>query len=396
LTSDPTFLHIRSDEELGDLVAAISAADVVAFDTEFMWERTYRPVLALLQIAVPGFEAIVDPLAVSDLAPVWHAMADAPEVVVHAGEHDLDIMHDQIGRLPARTFDTQVAGGFVGLGETQAYGKLVDAVLGRSVRGGEGYTDWTQRPLSSAQIAYAIEDVRHLHELRAVLLEDLQQRGRVEWYEEEIELRLGQIGQPTDPASMWRRVKGSNRLSGKALNVLRSIAAWREEQASQRDVSRRRLVPDQVLIEIARRAPTDPNKIASLRGLHQGQAKKIAGPLADRVREAATVPESDWPRWPRRRPHADHPAVEPAASVLHGVLRMKARALDLAPGLIANRSDLEEIVRRRIAEEPDVAPPAILDGWRRSVIGDDLLHLLDGDVRLRLSLDGSGPAIEIA
>jgi ribonuclease D len=394
--TEPQRLHATTAGELAEVATRIASADSVAFDTEFMWEKTYRPVLALLQIATPGFEAIIDPLQVEDVGPVWEAIASAPVVIVHAGEHDLGIMVEAIGRLPDELFDTQLAAAFAGRGESVGYSSLVHDVLGAKVRGGEGYTDWIRRPLTAAQLDYAIEDVRHLHPLWEELASSLERTGRIEWLREETALRLSDVARPVDPSEMWRRVKGANRLSGGALNVLREVTAWREREAIDRDVSRRRLVPDQVLIEIAKRSPTDPDAIARLRGLHQSQARSVARPLAEAVRRAASVAQSDWPRWPPRRRGGADPAIEPVASVLHGVMRMKARELSIAPGLIATRSDLEEVVRRRIAGEPEVAPPAVLAGWRRQIMGDDLLHLLDGEARLRLAIGEDGPAIEIA
>jgi ribonuclease D len=384
----------RDSEAIASLVQQVRAAEVVAFDTEFLWEKTYRPILCLVQVAVDGVEAIADPLA-TNVKPLWEAIADAPRVLVHAGAHDLDLMFTAVGRLPATVFDTQIAGAFLGYGDSAGYSSLVEATLRRKVKGGEGYTDWSRRPLSTAQLEYAVEDVRHLHDLKVALAADLDRRGRSDWAAEETVLRFEGIGDEVDPTEMWRRVKGSNRLRGKALAVLREVAAWRESEAMSKDESRRRVVSDEVLIEVARRAPTDEGQIAAQRGLHPGQAKRVAGPLLAAVRRASAVPERDWPRWDQKPAFAGDPTIEPIASVLHGILRMRARDLDISGGLLATRGDLEELVRRRLAGELDQAPPRILSGWRKSVIGDDLLHVLDGQASIRIRVDGDGPALEI-
>jgi ribonuclease D len=384
----------RDPEAISSLVATIRSAGVVAFDTEFLWEKTYWPLLCLVQVAVDGVEAIADPLA-TDVTPLWEAIADAPVVVTHAGDHDLDLMYTAIGRTPDTVFDTQVAGAFLGYGDSAGYTNLVQAALGRRVRGGEGYTDWSRRPLDDRQLEYAIEDVRHLGPLHAELSADLERRGRHEWASEETRERFERIGANVDPMEAWRRVKGSNRVKGKALAVLQSVSAWREEEAMRRDEARRRVVPDQVLIEIAKRAPTDPGQISRMRGLHQGQARRVAGPLADTVRAAVRRPESEWPRRAPRPDFAGDPAIDPISAVLHGVLRMQAKAMDLAPGLLGTRSDLDELVRLRLAGDVDGAPHPLLHGWRRRAVGDDLLHLLEGSAAIRISVDGSGPALSL-
>lgn len=386
----------RTSEAIASLAERVRSARVVAFDTEFLWEKTYWPLLCLVQVATDdGTEAVADPLA-ADVEPLWQALADAALVLVHAGDHDLDLMHTAVGRIPDRVFDTQVAGAFLGYGDSAGYGNLVQAALGRSVRGGEGYTDWSRRPLADAQLEYAVEDVRHLYPLWEALSSDLERRGRTEWAAEETRERFARIGTEVDPLDAWHRVKGSNRIKGKALAVLQAVAAWREEEAMRRDEARRRIVPDQVLLEIAKRAPTDPGQISGMRGLHQSQARKVAQPIAEAVRRAVRLPESEWPRRAPRPDFAGDPTIDPVASVLQGVVRMQAKAMDLAPGLLGTRSDLEELVRLRLAGDLDGSDHPLLHGWRRDAVGSDLLHLLDGAATIRISVDGDGPGLTIA
>lgn len=388
------YVHARTRAEVAELADRVAEADVVAFDTEFLWEKTYWPKLCLLQVAVDGVEAVADPLAAGDLTDLWRAIADASLVLVHAGAHDLQIMHRALGRLPSRVFDTQVAGGFLGHGDSAGYGPLVEATLGRRVRGGEGYTDWSRRPLGNDQLEYAVEDIRHLHDLWTALTAALERRGRAAWAREETERRFTAVGDPIDPGRMWNRVKGSNRIKGHSLAVLREVAAWREEEAMRRDESRRRVVPDQVLVEIARRSPAGADQIARMRGLHGGQARRVAEPLAAAVRRAGRLSKSEWPRRPPPPPFAGDPVIEPIASVLHGVVRMRARALDIAPSLLGTRADLEELVRRRLAGERGVAT-APWSRWRAEAIGEDLERLLAGDATIRIGLATDGPGLEI-
>jgi ribonuclease D len=345
-------------------------------------------------VATGDLQATVDPLAVDDLTPLWDALVGGPTLVVHAGAHDLDIVHRHCGRLPTDVFDTQVAGGFLGKGDSTGYGNLVGAVLKQRVRGGEGYTDWSRRPLTDDQVDYALEDVRYLLALWGSLSADLEDRGRMQWAQEETARRFASIGDPVDPYETWRRVKDARKLRGKALAVLREITAWREERAVARDETRQRIVPDRVLIEVARRSLTDPGRIARLRGLHPGQAKAVAGPLADAVRRAEQVSKSDWPRWPAPPPSASDPRVDVFASLLHAVVRARAADLDLAPRLLGTRGDLEEFARRAIAGEA-MDGVTLLDGWRRTAVGEELLAVLKGETAVRIVDRGAGPHLDV-
>ncbi|HEX5630124.1 MAG TPA: HRDC domain-containing protein, partial [Acidimicrobiia bacterium] len=356
----------------------------MALDTEFLWEKTYRPQLCLVQVAIAGVEATIDPLGGADLRPLWAALVGGPMIVVHAGAHDLDILHRVAGSLPARVADTQVAGAFLGYGEAIGYGNLVSAALRHQVRGGEGYTDWSRRPLSAQQQEYALEDVRHLLGLWDALAADLEQRGRTAWAAEETVRRFATIGDDPEPSEAWRRVTDARKLKGRSLAVLREVAAWREREAMNKDLARQRLVPDRVLIEVARRGPTDPDQIGELRGLHPGQVKVLAAPLIDAVRRAGVIPEADWPRWDPPRPHAGDPRVDAIASLLHAVVRSRAREMDLASGLLGSRADLEESARLLLVGGLEDADVPLLRGWRRAAVGEVVLRVLRGEVAVRV------------
>ena len=389
-------LHITTTADVRSLAARLAAAPAIALDTEFLWERTFRPQLCLVQVGIDGLEATVDPLAGADLTALWSAVVSGPILVVHAGAHDLDILHRVAGRIPAQVFDTQVAGAFLGFGDAAGYGNLVGAALKERVRGGEGYTDWSRRPLSSEQAEYALEDIRHLLALWRALDADLERRGRREWVADEITRRFESVGEDLAPGEAWRRVTDARKLRGRALAVLREVAAWREQEAVRRDQSRQRLVPDRVLIEVARRGFTDPGQIADLRGMHPGQSKVVAGPLAEAVRRTATIPETEWPHWATPRPFAGDPRVDAIASLLHGVVRSRAADMDLAPGLLGTRGDLEELARRLLSVELDagVGVP-LLVGWRRAAVGEELLRILRGEAAVRVASGPGGPHLEV-
>ena len=388
-------IHAGSDRSVVDLAARLDGAEAIAFDTEFLWERTYYPRLCLVQVAAEDLLAIVDPLAVQDLTPLWESLLGGPELVMHAAAHDLDILHRAGGRRPAVVFDTQIAAAFLGFGDAPGYESLVGRVLRRRLAGGEGYTDWSRRPLADRQIEYALDDVRHLLDLRRALLDDLDARGRAGWVADETERRFADVGEPAEPEEQWRRVKDARKLRGRALAVLREAAAWRERVAAESDENRQRVVPDRVLVEVARRAPTDPGQIARMRGLHPGQAKRAAGPLADAVRRALKLPDHDWPRWPPKPEMAADPRVDVFASVLDAVVRSRASELDLAPRLLGTRSDLEELARMHLAAGLDGGGSPLLEGWRRTAIGGDLLAVLRGESAVRIATGRNGPELRV-
>lgn len=383
-------LYIRDPEALVRLVERISGADEICVDTEFLRERTYYPRLCLLQLATDDLMALVDPLEVPDLGPLWDVVCGGPKIVVHAGSQDLEIVQRQAGRLPQRLFDTQVAAAFLGLGYSIGYSKLVEAALDESPARSEAYTDWSRRPLTDEQRQYALDDVRYLLAVARRLEEDLAHRGRLDWVAEETTKLLDGVCHTPDPDEQWRRVKGARGLSGRALVVLQEVTAWREREAIRRDIPRQRVLPDRVLTEIARRAPRDVGRIAKLRGIHPGEASRSGAKIVARVEAALSRPQGDWPRWPELPPLADDPSTDAAASLLDAVVRSRAQQMEIASRLLATRSDLTLLARLALAggvEERDDLE--LLRGWRREAVGDDLLALLEGRTSVRLR-PGSG------
>ena len=375
---------------LDALLADMEAASEVAMDTEFMWEKTFYPVLCLVQIAAGDVAAAVDPLTLSDVGPLWSFLAER-KVVVHAGATDLEIMHRLGGRLPAAVFDTQRAAAFLGYGDQVGYAKLVARVLGSGPQRAEGYTDWTRRPLTDAQVAYALDDVRPLVEVADRLRERPDAAGRTSWVREEQEAVLEGLVTETVPEQQWRRVSGARKLRGKPLAVLQDVTAWREREAQRRDVPRQHVVPDRVLIEVARRSPTTRRGVAELRGFHPREASRSAEPLAAVVRAASDRPKEDWPRWPEVPDGAGDPRVDMLASMFDAVVRDAAAGLELAPRLLATRGDLERLARTIVVGEsaPDIP---LLRGWRREAAGEVVMAVASGSAILRVQ---PGPRIAV-
>lgn len=372
---------IRTTDELARVSAALAREPFVAVDTEFMRESTYWPKLCLVQAAAGPVEALIDPLADGlDLAPFLELMAD-PKVlkVFHAARQDAEIFHHMSGGPPAPMFDTQVAAAAVGLGDSIAYDNLVRAVLKRSIDKSSRFTDWSRRPLSSQQLAYALSDVTHLRDLYPKIAEKLERTGREDWVREEMAVLIDPATYDLHPEQSWKRLK-LRKTTPAYVAALRAAAEWREKEAQSRDVPRGRVLKDDVLYEIALQRPIDEEALARIRAVPRGFERSRAGvSLIAALKPAIADPDAHAPEIERAPPSP--PGMGPTVDLLKVLLRLKAEEHDVAARLIATVSDLE-----RIAAD-DEADVAALKGWRRSVFGEAALALKRGEVALRLRGD---------
>jgi ribonuclease D len=386
LSSPPVTVDIlTTPEEVEQLVADVRAAGRCALDTEFVWERTYAPVLCLVQVATPDRVAVVDPIRGAPLEPIAQLVADPDvEVVMHAPAGDLAAFALHHGARPAAVYDTQLAAGFAGLGGSLSLERLVEATVHVALRHDEGFTDWSRRPLTPTQVEYAADDVRHLLAAADDIRRRLRESGREAWADEEIERRFGpDAAVVQDPATAWRRVSGRGRLRGQALGTLVEVAAWREQEARRQDVPASWLVRDPTLVEVARRRPRTEKDAAGVRGLRLRRGS-LEGMLAAVERGShGPVPASGGREVPAELRNRLR-SVLPLASA---VLQARAADAGIASELVATRDELEELIRHVSqggALEGDGVPP-LLDGWRRSLAGESLLDLLSGRVALAVA-----------
>jgi ribonuclease D len=373
---------ITSTADLAEFCARLEGQAFVAVDTEFMRETTYWPKLCLIQAAAPGgIEACIDPLAEGlDLSPFLEVMRDTKVLkVFHAARQDVEIFHN-LGAIPEPLFDTQIAGMAAGFGEQVAYDALVRKILKIEIDKSHRFTDWARRPLTEAQLAYALADVTHLAALYPILRTRLERAGRLSWVTEEMAAMCDPALYDVDPENAWRRLK-PRRHTAKYLAVFRAVAAWRERTAQQRDQPRGRILKDEGIDELAAQAPTDPDALNRLRSVPKGfGGSRYGGELVEAIAEALRDPEAYAPKIER-----DTTPVSPAAGAVVELLKvlLKARAEDagVASKLIATVADLEKIA------SDDRADSAALRGWRREAFGEDALKLKRGE--LALVLDGT-------
>lgn len=363
--------------ELGERLRASLASDArLGIDTEFIRERTYQPVLEIVQVATgDGTIALLDVPALSgDLGEVAAILRDPAVLkILHSGAQDMEILGTLLGALPAPVYDTQVAAAFAGFSLQTGYGALVLSLLNVQLAKDEGFADWSRRPLTPSMIAYAANDVRYLHPLHDTLTERLARLGRTDWAREQTEQILGGASDEIVPTDLWRRVGGRSGLDGRGLAVLRELAVWRDEEARRRDKPRRSVVKDDLLVEVSRRLPQTAPAILALRSAPPNLGERAAEALAACVRRGLAVPEAERPRSDSAPPLDETGAA--LVELLSAVVR--ARALDekLPPALVASTDDLRQIAAAR--RRPDFAGP-LFSGWRGRIVGGLLRDVLSG------------------
>jgi ribonuclease D len=367
---------IDTEPEVEAFCREIAGAEWIALDTEFIREKTYYPRLCLVQVATDSTLACIDPLALGDLTPLSTILQD-PTVtkVVHAAHQDLEILLQETGHVPAPVFDTQVAASLLGYGDQIGYARLVEAVLGRALEKGHARTDWSLRPLDPEQIAYAADDVRYLAEAYPVMLRTLRELGRLAWLEEDFRDLSDPARYRPDPDGAWLRVKGYQHLKPQQLAVLKHLAAWREQRAMDSDRPRRWVLSDDVLLELARRQPTDHRALGKVRGLDERTLQRLGDELLSQIREGLSVPREQWPRLTVRR--VPGPEQEALVDVAMGVLRHQSRINGISPAAIAARRDVEALV----CGEADTD---LAHGWRARLAGNAIRAWLAGETRLRV------------
>jgi ribonuclease D len=371
---------ITSNAQLKAFCATLAQEPFIAVDTEFMRETTYWPRLCLIQAAGADASAVIDPMAEGlDLAPFLDLLRDEGIVkVFHAARQDIEIFNN-LGAIPKPLFDSQVAAMAAGFGEQIAYDALVRQVLRVEIDKSSRFTDWARRPLSDAQLAYALADVTHLAKIYPKLKDKLEQAGRLGWVAEEMAALTDPALYDVDPENAWKRLK-PRKFNARYLAVFRAAAAWRERTAQARDQPRGRIIKDEAMDEIATQLPQDPDGLNRLRALPKGfGGSKFATDLLLALKAAMQDPEAYAPVVER----APSPAQNQGAVVELLKVLLKARAEDagVAAKLIATVADLE-----KIAADDSAATPA-LEGWRREVFGKDALRLKHGE--LALVLDGA-------
>ncbi|MFZ5536871.1 MAG: ribonuclease D [Pseudomonadota bacterium] len=355
---------IDTPDGLHALTAALAGTAVLALDTEFLRERTYRPQLCLVQLATGATAACLDPLALEDLQPLTERLSDPAQTkVLHAASQDLEVLYLRLGILPAPLFDTQIAAALCGLGEQIGYAALIERLFGVQLEKAHSRTDWSRRPLSHEQLRYALEDVHYLPEAHAILESRLMALGRLEWLREDCEAQLDPARWSVDPLEAWRRIKGWQRLPPAVFPRLRQLAAWRERRAQALDRPRRWVMDDDTLLQLASRPPVNIHAL-----LHGGLLPPGLRGAAEDIMAALEAARTDElpppPAWTPMRGE-ERARFERLTSAID---RLGA-TLDLPAGLLLSRAELERLARGQTTLEA-------LHGWRGELLREPLGNAL--------------------
>ncbi|HXW48999.1 MAG TPA: ribonuclease D [Xanthobacteraceae bacterium] len=375
----PTVTHqpITATSQLADVCRRMAKHSFITVDTEFLRETTYYPLLCVAQMASTEEAVVVDALAPDiNLSPFYALMADQKVMkVFHAARQDIEIVWHEAELIPHPIFDTQVAAMVLGYGDSISYDQLVQRISGDMLDKSHRFTDWTRRPLSDAQLRYAISDVTHLRDVYLKLVEDLQQRGRADWVEDEMRILTSPETYRMEPENAWQRLKTRVR-KPKELAVLIEVAAWREREAQSRDVPRSRVLKDEVIADIAVHAPTNPDKLRSLRSLPKGfERSRWGDAIVAAVNRGLARDPKTLPLPVRAQPAANGAAVVELLKVL---LRMVSERHHVAAKVIATVDDLERIAADDAADVP------ALTGWRRDLFGEKAIALKNGKLALAI------------
>lgn len=382
-----TAKFIDTSEKLKTLVNELRPHMVLGVDTEFISEGRYEPALCLVQVAAPSGIWLIDPLGVPDLRDFWALFAEPErEMVAVAARQEIKFCAAGAGSAPTRVLDLQIAAGLVGYGYPLSHTNLVLRLLGTKISGGESFTDWRKRPLAAVQLKYAADDVRYLLAMRTKLLERATKMERTLWVEGESAELVEDVLREEE---RWR-VAGSSRLSRRQLATLRELWRWRDHSASELNIPSTRVLGDSMLVEIARRSPATSEDLFALRGLDRKLLRQGVDQIIGAVVTAQKMSEAELPSNERRE---DPSQVAVLAKLLSVAANGLAAEFRIDPALLATTSDLQALVRWRIAPEEN-DEPALLQGWRGEILGTPLLGILNGDRYVRVgSVQKANPLV---
>lgn len=368
-------MYLSTQEELKAYCDEASTCRVVAVDTEFLREKTYFPRLCLIQVNAGGNIAAIDPILIEDLS-LLAAIFEDPDVVkvFHACSQDLEVLWDGMGCVCRNVFDTQVAAAFLGLRQQIGYGPLVDAYCGVSLPKAEALTDWSQRPLDPEQLVYAEDDVRYLPQIYETMCNKLVDSDRLSWVLPEMDEASDPSRFRKDPRDAFLRLKRASTLTRRQLAVAREVCAWREETAAARDVPRKWLMSDEVIVEACHRTPTSLPRLRRIRGLEKLSESDARGIIAS-VQRGLDCPPADFPAAIKRlKPSSEK---DGALDLMSAVVRVVAEKTGIAAQVIASKEDLNELLSGS-------RDGRLAQGWRHEVAGKQLERLLAGELGLTI------------
>ncbi|MCF7986883.1 MAG: ribonuclease D [Methylovulum sp.] len=371
--------YINTPEKLSELIEKIKRVSWLALDTEFLREKTYYPKFCLLQIATPDWVACIDPIALPQLDGLFDAIYNPAIIkVFHSCRQDLEIFYQIMGKLPYPIFDTQVAAPLLGFQDNPGYAMLVSSLLNINLSKAHTRADWSKRPLTEAQIEYAADDVIYLCQIYQMVLKKLAELGRSDWLVSDFaELSNPELYQ-VNPEKAWHKIKGKNKLTGKQLSIIQTLAEWREKTAQQEDRPKSWLLRDELLFDIAKLQPETVTDLANVRGINERTLNRYGKQLCQLINVAKNRPPIPFHEHGRTAKKTQQQ--EAILDILTALVRVRAEENALNPNILASRKDLEELLMA-----DDDSP--LLHGWRYSMAGKELIGLLNGELLLSVQAE---------
>jgi ribonuclease D len=376
---------ITNPQALEQLCDRLKSASLIGIDTEFVSEDTFHPHLCLIQIATEHELAVIDPLALDELDCFWQVMASGNHVtILHAGREELNFfLRSPLGTLPSSIYDVQIAAGFCSTEFPSSYSSVVSKFLGHQPAKGEQRTDWRRRPLSAAQINYALEDVRYLLPLHKKLTQMLKNLGRDEWLADELRMWHDEIVAANSRRD-WRRVSGIGKLSPRNLAIVRELWSWRQAEAQRRNLPAKRILRDDLIVEIAKRKIDSPDQIMAIRGMDRGGAKRKAHELAAAVTRGLEGPTEKLARNSRSEELPSQ--LNLLGQFLAPALGTICRRADIATSMVGTATDVRELIAYRVGVTSlDDEIPILAQGWRAELVGNVIDDLLAGKRSIRIT-----------
>ncbi|CAM2006829.1 ribonuclease D [Acanthopleuribacter pedis] len=378
-------IDIATNQALADLCENAEGQAYITLDTEFIRERTFFPVLALIQVSWPGQEPVlIDPLPITNWDP-FHELLCTPETikVLHSSRQDLEIFFNQMGTIPKPVFDTQIAASMCGFGDQISYAALIAKTLGVQLKKGDSFTNWLQRPLTEAQVRYARDDVAYLPDAYEKLVELAEKQGRLKWIQQETRDQLNDNLFRNDPENLWRKVKKVGQLKEKDLVVMQALAVWRDKKAREQDKPVRFVLSDEVMVELAKMDQLTLDSLRSRRGIHPKFVNRFGEHLLKIHAEAREVPKSQWPRLKESRRRGPSSKAENLADLAWILIKEIAQRANMAPANIILKRELAPFIDATL-QGRDTSQYGICGGWRKEMVGDLLIKLLDGQMTIRV------------
>ena len=381
MAGSPTFQHITDDQHLQRFCEQAARSSFIGFDTEFVSENRYRPELCLLQVATDDDFAIIDTLAVKNVSPFWDVLVSGDHITIaHAAREEFLFCYRSSQQRPRHLFDVQMAAGFIGLEYPSSYGNLVSRLLGRNIDKGETRTDWKRRPLSPSQIEYALQDVVHLQPLYKKIHSRLGQMGRTSWLEEEFDAWADNlVVAETEP--QWHRVSGITNLNRQALCIARELWIWRESEARQRNRSPKRILPDDLLVEVSKRGTSQIKKLKAIRGLENRIANGSLQAISESVEQALAIPSADHPQ---RLARSKTMSLGLLGQFLTTALNVVCKRSHIAPSLVGTANEVRQLAAWKLGMIKLKKPPELTEGWRAEIVGQLIEKVLDGKIAIRV------------